>query len=124
MKKIFFLMLFAFPVHAADVQWSQGFNIDCDNPTERSDGTPLEVTEITSIKYYIFKDGEATTPEYTHEAFGACAPTLIDTKQGTTGIKNIFATTKDTDGRESSSYSNGLTHTIIKSRPKPPRGLR
>ena len=110
---------------ADDVQWSKGFTINCTNATEREDGTALPAAEIGSIKYYAYRDGETTNPEHIYQVMGACKASVIDTKQLTTGIKDFYATTVDIDGRESTTVSTTfVTHNIVKSRPKPPSGLR
>lgn len=125
MKKLFILLLIPFSVFADDVQWSKGFTINCTDATEREDGSALPPGEIGSIKYYAYRDGETTEPEYTFQFIGGCGPSVIDTKQLTTGIKDFYATTVDTDGRESSTVSlTKATHNIMKARPKPPTGLR
>lgn len=126
MKKLFILLLLVVvaPVHADDVQWSKGFTVNCTNPTLREDGTTLLSSEIGSIKYFIFRDGQTTDPEHTHISIGACKAAFIDTKSNlTTGVKDIYAVTVDTEDRESD-FSQVLTHRIIKSRPKPPSNLR
>jgi hypothetical protein len=121
MVKLFLLLMFlAFPVHADDVQWSKGFTANCIDATERADGTLLALSEIGSIKYSIFPDGEIVNPEHVHVSGGPCRSTFIDTKQFSVGVKDIYMTTIDTDGRESV-FSTVKTHTIIKANPKPPK---
>jgi len=122
MKTILIIMIMLVSsVHADDIQWSKGFTINCTNAVEREDGTALLPSEIGSIKYYAYPSGETTNNEHVFEFIGGCKAVQIDTKQLTTGVKDFYATTVDTDGRESTDLSaTKVTHTIMKSRPKAP----
>jgi len=115
------LMMFLSVACADDIQWSKGFTINCTDATQREDGTALLTSEIGSIKYYAYPSGETTNNEHVFEFIGGCKAVQIDTKQLTTGVKDFYATTVDTDGRESTDLSaTKVTHTIMKSRPKAP----
>jgi hypothetical protein len=120
-----FLLGFSMDSYADDVQWAKGFDINCTNATTREDGTPLEESEIRSIKYYVFKSGETTNPEYSYEIMGACQVVHLDTKELSTGVKDFYATIIDTDGNESNTMSvDKLTHNIMKAKPGHPSWIR
>lgn len=116
----------AFNIQAEVIQWSQGFTADCDNPTERVDGTPLAVGEIANVYYYIDStDGNITSPVYTTIMTGGCTPTFVDTKQfniGTTYYR--YGVTEDTEGQLSVVSSPGVPFTVQKAKPKPPSNIQ
>jgi len=126
MRNLLIALLLIAGTANADVQWSKGFDINCTNATERENGTALAASEIGSITYYVFKAGVITSsPEHTYMFIGECSLSHIDTKLLSTGRKEIYAKTTDTDGRISTNMSSpAYLVNIIKSNPKPPTGLR
>jgi hypothetical protein len=112
-------------LQAEDIQWAQGFTADCDNPTEREDGTPLSIEEIARVEYYLDPvDGNLDTPAYTAIMAGGCQPTFIDTKQLSVGDYWAYARTYDTDLLDSVASTPGIPKHIQKSRPKAAKNLR
>jgi len=110
--------------NADDVQWAKGYTADCDNATEREDGSALDASEIASVRYIIIPEG-GTVPVYTAIMAGGCTPTYIDTKKFVpVGRYFLHGITVDTDGRESAVSSPGAPLTVQKSRPNPPGGVR
>ena len=123
-KTLIFLLVFSLPVHAKDVQWSQGYTGGCVNPSEREDGSLLPLSEISLVRYLIIPEG-STTPKHAVIMSGGCVNTFIDTKRNVpVGSYLIHAITVDTDGRESVLSLPGVSLNVIKSNPKPPSGLR
>ena len=126
MKRLFIIAAFliAGVTNADDVQWAKGYTADCDNATEREDGTALPADEIAVVKYMIATSGTAT-PTHTAIMAGGCNPTFIDTKRYVpVGDYFLYGITVDTDGQESVVSSPGVPLTVMKARPKPPSGLR
>lgn len=128
MRIIYFAlaMMVISSVNAADVQWSKGYDANCTDATERSDGTPLLAPEIASVEYYIYKEGAfpAGNPEIPPIVMvGGCKLTFIDTKLLTTGNKEAYAVTIDTEARRSVYSSPAFVFTVTKSNPKPPSGM-
>jgi len=122
MNKFIILMLLSMPVFAIDVQWSKGYLGNCDNPTERVDGTPLLASEIDHVVYQI-KSGD----QVVYEALmaGGCKETFIDTKLYVPpGDYLLYGYTVDTEGRESVLSEPGVVLTVQKARPKAPSGFR
>lgn len=115
--------LIATTVNATEVQWAQGFSANCTNATERTDGSILNATEISVVKYRI-RDLNGLL---VYEAImaGGCRTTFIDTKQFVP-VGNYLAhgITVDTDGLESIESTPGTSLVIMKSRPKPPSGVQ
>jgi hypothetical protein len=99
--------------HAQIVKRNTGYTGDCDNPTARTDGTPLAVTEIHSVEYYLFPTGETDPTKYAlkHVLLGGCRPTHIDTSDVPVGDYRAFGKTIDTDGKPSV-MSEGSTEII------------
>lgn len=119
------LMLLGTLLHADTVQWSQGYLGNCDNPTEREDGTPLLPAEIGRVEYYLDRtDGNITNPELTVIMTGGCSETFINTKAVGTGDYFAYGRVFDTDGIDSVASSPGVPKTIQKSRPKPATNFR
>ena len=50
---LIFLLVIGGIANADTVQWSKGYTADCDNPTEREDGTVMSAAEISHIIYQI-----------------------------------------------------------------------
>jgi hypothetical protein len=114
-------------------QWSQGFTADCENATERQDGSVLcngvncTPSEIQAVRYYIgTTDGDIENPELTFLMDGGCVATAVDTRGLLTDVIYYrYAMTQDTDGRWSSFPSTpGLSFTLVKAKPKAPRVTR
>ena len=121
---IFLIQLaIASSVNAETVQWSKGFTAGCDNATERTDGTPLDVSEIDRVEYYIDPTDQNPSPAYTIPMAGGCQDLFVDTRQFPVGDYFRYAKTIDTDDRESD-LSPGTAFTIQKPRPNPPGNLR
>ena len=84
------LLLISFSAHADIVQWSQGYTANCDNPTERTDGTTLDISEIKRVEYFISTlDGLAGQERaaltggqvvFAISMIGGCAPVFVDVK--------------------------------------------
>lgn len=124
MKKLLILLLIPFAVHAKDVQWAQGYTANCDNATEREDGTALPLNEIASVHYLIIP-ASGGEPIYTMIMTGGCNPMFVDTHQFVpAGNYLLHGITVDTEGRQSVMSTPGNVLTVIKARPKPPTGLR
>ena len=110
--------------NAIEVQWAQGWTADCDNATQRTDGSALSTAEIEYVEYRVTPStgGNAT---YTVLMTGGCKPTYIDTKQFIpVGTYLLTGVTVDTDGRVSVPSDPGIELTVMKAKPKPPSGLR
>ena len=73
------LLMTSVDILADDIQWSQGFDINCTNAIHREDETPLAVSEIASIKYYAFAAGDQTTPQHIYISEGPCKSFHINT---------------------------------------------
>ena len=123
MKRFILLLLVSMSAQAEVVQWSQGFIAGCDNPTERTDGTPMTVAEIDRVEYFIDPVDQNPDPLYTIPMVGGCQDMAVDTRQFPVGDYFRFAKTIDTDGLESD-LSAGIPFSIQKARPKPPSGVR
>lgn len=114
-------------VHALEIQWSHGFTADCDNASERDDGTPLPVSEIYMVNYLIMAKGDdplVDSPVYHIEMLGGCMPVPVDTKNVLApGEYDIYGVTVDTS---QPNRLNSIPSTpafdlrITKNRPKPP----
>jgi hypothetical protein len=112
-------------VSAEDIQWSKGYIGTCINPTQRVDGTPLDVSEILRVEYYLDKtDGNITNPELIVLMQGGCQDAFVDTKQVGTGDYFAYARTFTTDSLDSVASAPGVQNQIQKARPKSPSGLR
>lgn len=116
-------------VWAADDVYKRGkdqtININCDNPTTRTDGTALAVDEIHSVEYYIDVAGGFTgTPLLTVEMLGGCMSTTIDLQQLPVKVElGRYAKTVDTGGLESV-VAAGRTFIIETANPNAPGQIR
>jgi len=71
--------------------------INCTLPTEREDNTPLDVSEILNINWYI----GTTSGDYIEKIPTEICQIILDVTQYPDGKYYIAATTIDTDFRES-----------------------
>ena len=125
MKYLLFVLMLAFSsVHADTVQWSKGYTADCENATQRVDGSALAITEIATVIYQIIP-ASGGVPIYEALMQGGCKPTFVDTKSHIpTGDYLLHGITVDTDGQASIQSSPGVPMTVQKAKPKAPTGLR
>lgn len=131
MKFLLALMLtISFSAQAAEitVQRSQGYVGNCDNPTARTDGTPLTASEIAYVDYYLYPVGETDPAKYGSKQtiMGGCRATQIVTKDLVSGVAyRAFGTATDMDDRTSAMSAGSLdTFKIQNANPNAPGNLR
>jgi hypothetical protein len=75
--------------------------LKCDNPTARTDGTPLPASEIDRIEIHISPNDLDLNPPYTTSMPGGCADTQFDLTPLAEGQYYQYGVTYDTSGRVS-----------------------
>ena len=114
---------------AADDMYKRGkdqnFTANCINPTERTDGTPLALSEIAEIVYYVDVSGGFTgNPLLTINMQGGCMAVPVDLQQFPINIElGRYAKTIDTGGLESI-VAAGRTFIVQSANPKAPGQIR
>lgn len=124
------VLAFAFgTTFAADDVYKRGQDqtiwVNCDNPTSRTDGTPLVLSEIEKVVYYVDQVGGFTgTPLVTIEMLGGCmaAPVDLQTLPVNTEMGR-YAKTVDTGGLESI-VESGRTFIVQSANPNAPGRIR
>jgi len=105
---LFFLVALLAPRAEAGTATLSG----CTPPTERSDNTPLNASEIQGYNWYINGQQEGTTTD-------CQAGTRITTSQPD-GDYTVEATTVDVNGLESITLSNAIIKSFTTAAPLPP----
>ena len=124
---IMLAMMLALPATAEVVKRSDGYTATCDNPTQRTDGTTLPLSEIKQIQYFIDPVyGNSTSPDLTVLMSGGCKPTFVDTKQLTAGTYYRYAITEDTEGQLSVVSVQSTSDPLIlqNAKPKAPGNIK
>jgi len=119
-------LVVSLPATAEVIKRSDGYTANCDNATQREDGTPLAASEIKNVWYYLDKTwGNLTTPDLSVLMSGGCKSTLIDTKPLAVGTYHKYAVTIDTDD-QSSEVSPQLADPLViqNAKPKAPGNIR
>lgn len=114
---------------AADDVYKRGQDqtiyVNCDNPTTRTDGTPLPADQIQAVEYYIDVAGGFTgSPLLTIEMLGGCMPAPVDLQSLPVNVElGRYAKTIDTGGLESV-VESGRTLVVQSANPNAPGRIR
>ncbi len=124
------LLLTSFDAYAVNlildptIEGQKNFTVTCEYPVEREDNTPLDVSEIAKVNFFVEKNGAGGYLP-AGENTTACRQ-VYDISEIPDGVYIYAATVTDTDGRESiySSADNVVNLTIKRlASPKPPAGV-
>lgn len=105
-----------------DVYTGTTKTVNCDDATQRSDGTALAASEIDKVEIYV-RTAPQASPEHTMIMTGGCKAMTLNLTTLAEGQKYMDGSTFDTAGRVSVLSVPQVPFVYQLSNPNPPSGL-